>query len=80
MKVIDTQAGGRLEPKRSGMDQSNGNGIKSLLNCSKVFDALLGIYPRGHEVHEWLQEVVPKWKRLGDALFDISGFLKSQRK
>ena len=79
-KAIETRAGGRLDPKRSGMDQSNGNGMKSVENCGKVFDAMLGMYPRGHEVHEWLREVVPKWKRLGNALFDISEFLKSQRK
>ena len=44
-KAVETRAGGRLDPKQSGMDQTNASGLKSVRNCAKVFEALLGMYP-----------------------------------
>ena len=38
------------------------------------------MYPAGDPVHEWLQERVPRWDRLGRAIFRVSCFLKSQNK
>ncbi len=77
---IETRAGGRLDLKQSGLDQTNCAGLTSVQNCNKVFAALLGMYPQGHEVHDWLSVEVPKWERLGNALYAIGCFLKSQRK
>lgn len=54
--------------------------MTSLKNCRKVFDALMGMYPQGHEIHQWLAVKTPKWQKLGAALFDVGCFLKSQRK
>ena len=79
-KAIESRAGGRLDPKQSGMDQTNASGMESVKNCGRVFDALLGMYPQGDEVHEWLSVEVPKWRRLGRAIYDVACFLKSQRK
>ena len=38
------------------------------------------MYPPGHQIHQWLAAETKKWERLGDALFDIGCFIKSQRK
>ena len=45
-----------------------------------VFAALLGMYSPETDIHHWLSKKVVKWERLGDAIFDIGCFLKSQRK
>ncbi len=79
-KAIESRAGGRLDLKQSGLDQTNRAGLTSVENCRKVFAALLGMYPPGHDVHQWLSVETVKWERLGNALFDIGCFLKSQRK
>ena len=79
-RAIESRAGGRLDLKQQGRDQTNRAGMKSVENCHKVFDALAGMYSSDHEIHQWLSVEVPKWQRLGDALFDIGCFLKSQRK
>ena len=55
-KAIETRAGRRLDHKQSGRDQTNAAGLTSLKNSSKVFEALLGMYPAGDEVHGWLSE------------------------
>lgn len=79
-KAIETRAGGRLDLKQSGRDQTNQAGLHSVKNCRQVFKALLGMYPPGHQIHQWLAAETKKWERLGDALFDIGCFIKSQRK
>ena len=62
------------------MDQTNRDGLTSVRNCNKVFDALLEIYPLDHELHKWLEVEVVRWRRLGKALYDVGCFVKSQRK
>ena len=79
-KAIETRAGGRLDLKQSGLDQTNSAGLVSLENCSRVFDALLGMYPPTTDIHEWLKVKVVNWERLGKSLYDVGIFLKSQRK
>lgn len=66
--------------KQSGLDQTNLNGLTSVQNCGKVLDTLLGLYPEEHELHQWLSVEVIKWGRLGNAIFDLGCFLKSQKK
>ncbi len=80
LKGIESRAGGRLDLKQSGLDQTNRAGLTSVQNCRKVFAALLGMYPPVHDLHQWLLVETAKWAKLGDALFDIGCFLKSQRK
>ena len=70
-RAIESRAGGRLDLKQSGRDQTNQAGLNSVQNCGRVFKALLGMYPPGHEVHEWLVVETRKWGRLAYALFDI---------
>ena len=77
---METRAGGRLDPKQSGMDQTNASGLKSVKNCQRVFDALLGLYPPGHHLHDWLSGEVPKWSWLGRAIYDWGIFVESQGK
>ena len=79
-KAIETRAGGRLDVKQSGLDQTNCAGLVSLENCARVFQALLCMYPVTTDIHEWLKVEVVKWERLGNALYDVGIFLKSQRK
>ena len=79
-KSIESRAGGKLDLKQSGLDQTNQAGLTSVKNCHKVFDALLGMYPSGHDIHEWLAGETKKWARLGEALYDVGCFVKSQRK
>ena len=79
-KAIETQAGGKLDLKQSGRDQTNAAALNSLQNCRLVFDALLGMYPVGHDVHQWLTEQVVNWEGLGNALYDVGVFMKSQQK
>ena len=40
-KAIESRAGGRLDMKQSGLDQTNVSGLASLKNARKVFEALL---------------------------------------
>ena len=79
-KAIETRAGGKLDLKQSGRDQTNQAGLYSVKNCREVFKVLLGMYSPGHHIHQWLAAETKKWERLGDALFDIGCFIKSQRK
>ena len=79
-RTIESRAGGCLDMKQSGLDQTNVSGLRSLQNCRKVFEALLGMYPADNDIHNWLTVEVIKWERLADALYDIGCFLKSQRK
>ena len=59
-KAIETRAGGKLDHKQSGRDQTNASGLTSIKNSSKVFEALLGMYPVGNEVRDWLSDEIPK--------------------
>ena len=79
-KALESRAGGRLDLKQSGLDQTNRAGLTSVGNCNKVFDALLGMYPLDHELHKWLEVEVVRWRCLGKALYDVGCFVKSQRK
>ena len=60
--------------KQSGRDQTNRAGLTSIQNCKKVFDALMGMYPPGHDLHVWLSSEIVKWERLVNALFDVGCF------
>ncbi len=51
-KAVESWAGGKLDLKQSGLDQTNRDGLTSVGNCNKVFDALLGMYPLDHELHK----------------------------
>ena len=76
-KKAEYCAGGTLDLKNNGMEQTNGKSLTSLQNCRKVFDTLLGMYATGHKNEQWLQVQIIKWKALADALFDVGSFLKS---
>ena len=69
-----------MDLKMSGLDQTNKAGLTSLQNCRKVFKALLGMYPPRHEIHQWLEQQIVKWEPLGNTIFDVGSFVKSQRK
>ena len=79
-KSIESRAGGKLDPKQSGLEQTNSSGLRSVKNCRRVFEALLGMHPPGSEMFEWLKVETKKWERLGDAIYYVGCFLKSQRK
>ena len=79
-KTLETRVDGKLDPKNSGQDQTNGNGLTSVGNYHKVFDTLIGMYPQGHKIQEWLDPQVVKWKALGKCLYDVGCFLKSHKK
>ena len=49
-------------------------------NFTKIADALLGMCPPHHEVHQWLVQQVGPWKDLAGAIYDVGCFLKSQKK
>ena len=52
--MIETRAGGKLDMKQSGRDQTNCRGLVSVQNCKKVFTGLLGMRPQEDEIHLWL--------------------------
>lgn len=79
-KTIETRAGGKLDMKQSGLDQTNRACLRSLKNCGRVFEALRGMYPVSSDIHKWLMVEGLKWERLGNSLYDVGTFLKSQRK
>ena len=70
--------GDKLDPKQSGLEQTNSSRLRSVKNCRKVFEALLGMYPPGSAAYEWLKVETKKWERLGDTIFYVACFLKSQ--
>jgi len=79
-KCVESRAGGKLDPKNSGMEQTNGKGMISLQNCTKVTEALREMYPEDDEIREWLVTETAKWEALAAAIFDVGCFLKSQQK
>ena len=79
-KAIESRAGGCIDLKMSGLDQTNKAGLVSQENASKVFDALMGIYQTDHHIHQWLVLQIRKWEPLANALYDVGCFMKSQRK
>ena len=54
--------------------------MNCMQNFSKITDALLGMYPQDHEVHQWLLLQVGPWTNLASAIDDVGCFLKSQKK
>ena len=79
-KAVESRAGGKLDTKNSGKEQTNGKGMNSMENFEKVTHALLGMYPVDHEVHQWLELHVGNWNALASAIYDVGCFLKSQKK
>jgi hypothetical protein len=79
-KCVESRAGGKLNPKNSGMEQTNGKGMISLQNCIRGTEALRGMYPEDDEIGEWLIKETMKWEALAAAIFDVGCFLKSQQK
>ena len=79
-KCVESRAGGKLDPKDSGMDQINGRGVISPHNCSKVTEALRGMYQQDDEIQEWLDNNTLKWEALTAAISNVRCFLKSQKK
>ena len=79
-RAVESRAGGKLDMKTSGKEQTNGKGMISLQNFHNISDTLLGMYPQEHEVHQWLVERVKEWNGLAKAIFDVGCFLKSQKK
>ena len=80
MKAIESRAGGKIDHKRTGTEQTNGKGMTCLQNWNKITTALMGLYPVGNAIHDWLGEMTPKWETLANALYSVQCFLKSQRK
>ena len=80
-KCVESRAGGKLDPKNSGMEQTNRKGMISLQNCKRVTEALREMYPdRESDLHKWLDDESGKWEALEKAIFDVGCFLKSQKK
>ena len=73
-KALESRAKGKFDPKNSGTEQTNGNGMNSLQNFKEVTKALLGMYPTGHTIHQWLKEESIKWEALAEVLFDVACF------
>ena len=63
------RAGGKFDLKGTGMEMSNGNGIKMLQNWSIVTAGMMGLYEEGTSMHSWLATETPKWEELTRALF-----------
>ena len=79
-KSVESRAGSKLDTKNSGTGQTNGKGMNCMQNFSKITDALLGMYPQDHEVHQWLLLQVGPWTNLASAIDYVGCFLKSQKK
>ena len=79
-KACESRAGGQFDPKQSGYEMTNGRGMTCLQNFKEVTRALLGVYSPDHPVYEWLKDRCPKYEALAKALFDVSRFIKSQKK
>ena len=75
-----SRAGRKLDPKNSGKEQTNGKGMNCMQNFTTITNALLGMYPDGHEVHDWLKVQVKSWNALAAAIFEVGCFLRSQKK
>jgi len=79
-RCIESRAGGKLDPKNSGMEQTNGKRMVSLQNAKKVTSALREMYPPDSDPWRWLNEEMLKWEQLAEAIFDEGCFMKSQKK
>jgi len=51
-KSVESRAGGKLDTKNSGKEQTSSKGMNCMHNFSKITDALLGIYPPENEVYQ----------------------------
>ena len=69
-----------MDTNNSGKENTNGKGMNCMQNFSKITDALLGMYPQDHEVHQWLLLQIRPWNNLAAAIDDVGYFLKSQKK
>ena len=76
-KTVESRAGGKLDMKNSGKEQTNGKSMNCMQNVTKITDGLLGMYPPEHELHHWLVVQVEVWNTLADAIFQVGCFLKS---
>ena len=57
-----------------------GKGMTCLQNWNKITAALMGLYPVGNAIHDWLGEMTPPWETLANAFYSVQCFLKSQQK
>ena len=80
LRAIESRGKGRFDHKRTGTEQTNGNGMNFLQNFDEVTKALLGMYSPENHIHQWLRKETLKWEELAAALFDVHCFLKSQKK
>ena len=74
------RAGGRFDLKGTGMEMTNGNGIKMLQNWSVVTIGMMGLYEEGTTMHSWLAAETSKWEELAKALFETHVYMKIQKK
>ena len=51
-------------------------GMNSLQNFKEVTRALLGIYPPGNTVYQWVKEESGKWEAPAEALFEGASFFE----
>ena len=69
-----------MDPKNSGKEQTNGKGMNCMQNFTTITNALLGMYPDGHDFHDLPKVQVKSWNALAAAIFEVGCFLKSQKK
>ena len=71
MKAIESCAGGKIDHKRTGTEQTIEKGMTCLQNWNKITAALMGLYPVGNAIHDWLGEMTSKWETLANALYSV---------
>ena len=79
VKTIETRGKGKFDHKRTGTEQSNGNGIDFLQNFKEVPKALLGMYQPDDPTHQWLTKESLKWEELAEALFEVHCFFEKPK-
>ena len=79
-KSIESRAGRKFDTKNAGIEQTNGKGMVSLQYCKKVTKALREMFLEGDAIRIWLDKEIPKWEALAKAIYEISCFVKSQKK
>ena len=73
-RTLESRGKGKFDPKNSGTEMTNGNGMNCLQNFKEVTKALVGMYPPGNCIHQWLKRETIKWEELAAALFDVQFF------
>ena len=76
LKGLESRGKGHFDRKRTGTEQTNGNGMNCLQNFKEVTNALLGMYEQEHSVQQWLKEETVKWEGLAASLFDVQCFFE----